>query len=194
MLTEITNLEAIYLTGLLLASVIRKRYLKGMSQKEKISALKGPDGPIMILAAIAMFILPLTYIFTEKLDFANYNLPTWAGWLGAPTFAIALWFLWRSHRDLGKNFSLTTETKEEQTLVTTGVYKKIRHPMYTAHLIWSIAQAMLLQNWIAGPTFLITNLILYRQRIPREEEMMIKEFGSEYKNYMEKTGRLFPKI
>ncbi len=194
MLTRINNLEAIYLTGLLAASAIRKKYLKGMSQKEKIKALKGADGPLLILVSIAMFILPLTYIFTQKLEFANYFLPSWAGWLGAPTFAIALWLLWRSHKDLGKNFSLTTETKEEQTLVTTGVYKKIRHPMYTAHLIWAIAQAMLLQNWIAGPTFLITNLLLYIRRIPREEEMMIKEFGNEYLNYMKKTGRLVPKI
>jgi protein-S-isoprenylcysteine O-methyltransferase Ste14 len=188
------NFEAIYLIGLLSAAVIRKKYLKGMTQKEKLDALKGPDGPLMIIVTITMFILPLSYVFTKKLDFANYNLALGIGWLGAPTFAIALWFLWRSHRDLGKNFSLTTETKEKQTLVTTGVYKKIRHPMYTAHLIWAVAQAMLLQNWIAGPTFLIGNLLLYIKRIPREEAMMIEEFGSEYRNYMEKTGRLLPKI
>jgi protein-S-isoprenylcysteine O-methyltransferase Ste14 len=101
---------------------------------------------------------------------------------------------YRSHKDLGKNFSLTTQTKEKQTLVTTGVYKKIRHPMYTAHLVWAIAQAILLQNWIAGPTFLLSNLLLYIRRIPIEEEMMIKEFGNEYQKYMEKTGRLLPKF
>lgn len=188
------NFETIYLIGVLAASFIRKHYLKGMTQKEKLEAFKGPDGPIMILVAIAMFLLPLTYIFTKKLDFANYHLPLWVGWLGAPTFAIALWFLWRSHSDLGKNFSLTTETKEKQTLVTTGVYKKIRHPMYTAHLIWALAQAMLLQNWIAGPTFLIANLLLLIRRIPREEEKMIEEFGPEYTSYMEKSGRLLPKL
>jgi protein-S-isoprenylcysteine O-methyltransferase Ste14 len=188
------SFEVIYLIGVIVASVIRKHYLKGMTQREKLDTLKGPDGPVMILVTITMFILPLTYIFTKKLDFANYNLPLGVGWLGAPTFAIALWLLWRSHRDLGKNFSLTTETKEEQTLITTGVYKKIRHPMYTAHLVWAIAQAMLLQNLIAGPTFLLSNLLLYVRRIPREEEMMIKEFGSEYKSYMKKTGRLLPKF
>ncbi len=189
-----TNLEVAYLIGLIVASVIRKYYLKGMTQKEKMNAIKGPDGPLLILVGITMFILPIIYIFTQKLDFANYHLPTGMGWLGAPTFTISLWLLWRSHKDLGKNFSLTSETKEEQTLVTTGVYKKIRHPMYTAHLVWGIAQALLLQNWIAGPTFFIASIPLYRQRIPREEEEMIKEFKDEYKNYMEKTGRLIPKL
>lgn len=188
------DFEAVYLIGVFLALTIRKYYLKGMSQKEKLDAFKGPDGPLMILVTFTMFILPLTYIFSIKLDFANYYLPLGIGWLGAPTFTIALWLLWRSHRDLGKNFSLTTETKENQSLVTTGVYKKIRHPMYSAHLIWAIAQTLLLQNWIAGPTFLITNLLLYIRRIPREEAMMIKEFGSEYKSYIEKTGRIIPKF
>jgi protein-S-isoprenylcysteine O-methyltransferase Ste14 len=188
------DLETIYLIGLLTGSMIRKWYLREFSRKEQMNAIKGPDGPLLILSAIAMFILPITYIFTQKLDFANYNLSTWLGWLGAPFFAIALWLLWRSHKDLGKNFSLTTQTKEKQTLVTTGVYKKIRHPMYTAHLVWAIAQAILLQNWIAGPTFLLSNLLLYIRRIPIEEEMMIKEFGNEYQKYMEKTGRLLPKF
>jgi protein-S-isoprenylcysteine O-methyltransferase Ste14 len=188
------NLEAIYLIGLIAGSVIRKRYLRGVTQKEKMNAFKGPDGPQFILVSITMFILPLTYIFTEKLDFANYYLHIWIGWLGAPTFAVALWLFWRSHKDLGKNFSISTETREEQTLVTTGVYKKIRHPMYTAHLIWAVAQAMLLQNWLAGPSFFVASILLYIRRIPREEEMMIKEFGKEYEDYMEKTGRLLPKL
>ncbi len=189
-----TNLEAAYLIGLLAVSIVRKYYLKGMTQKEKIDAIKGPDGPLLLLVAIPMFILPLIYVFTQKLDFANYHIPRGVGWLGAPTFAIAIWLLWRAHSDLGKNFTLTSETKEEQNLVTSGVYKKIRHPIYTAHLIWGIAQALLLQNWIAGPTFLIASIPLYIKRIPREEEMMIKEFGDEYRNYMEVTGRLLPKL
>ncbi len=189
-----TNLEAVYLIGLLTASVVRKYYLKGLTQKEKMEALKGRDGPLLILVAIPMFILPIIYVFTQKLDFANYHLPSGVGWLGAPIFAVAIWLLWRAHSDLGKNFTLTSENKEEQTLVTIGVYKKIRHPIYSAHLIWSIAQAMLLQNWIAGPTFFIASILLYIRRIPREEEMMIKEFGDEYKKYMEATGRLLPKL
>lgn len=188
------DLEAIYLIGLIGGSVIRKRFLKGITQKDKIKAFKAPDGPLFILVSIAMFILPLTYIFTKKLDFANYHLPTWVGWSGAPTFAIALWLLWRSHKDLGKNFSLSTETREEQILVTSGVYEKIRHPMYTAHLIWGIAQAMLLQNWIAGPSFFVASILLYIRRVPSEEKMMIKGFGKEYEDYMENTKRYVPFI
>lgn len=56
------------------------------------------------------------------------------------------------------------------------------------------SKVMLLQNWIVGPTFFLASIPLYRQRIPREEEMMIKEFGDEYKKYMENTNRLLPNL
>jgi protein-S-isoprenylcysteine O-methyltransferase Ste14 len=37
-------------------------------------------------------------------------------------------------------------------------------------------------------------LVLYAQRIPREESMMLDTFGDEYRRYMKTTGRLLPKI
>jgi len=77
--------------------------------------------------------------------------------------------------------------------VIIGVYRKIRHPMYTAHFLWSIAQILLLQNWIAGWGFLVSFLPLYWVRIKEEEQMMWDEFGDSYRSYMRKTGRLFPK-
>jgi protein-S-isoprenylcysteine O-methyltransferase Ste14 len=46
----------------------------------------------------------------------------------------------------------TLEVREQHALVTTGVYSRVRHPMYSA---WALAQALLLPNWIAGPAGLI---------------------------------------
>lgn len=48
-------------------------------------------------------LIPLIYMLAHWLDFADYDLPAWAGWIGAATFVIALWLLWRSHADLGRN-------------------------------------------------------------------------------------------
>ncbi|MCL6613199.1 MAG: hypothetical protein K6U03_01040 [Firmicutes bacterium] len=60
----------------------------------------------------------------------------------------------------------------KQQLVTQGIYGTIRHPMYASQLLWGIAQALLLQNWIAGPAGLAAFLPLYLVRVPREERMM----------------------
>jgi len=64
--------------------------------------------------------------------------------------------------------------------------------MYAAHLLWGIAQVLLLQNWIAGFAMLATSLPLYLVRIPREEQMMLEHFGEEYHLYMSQTGRVIP--
>ena len=59
----------------------------------------------MALTSLGLLILPLIYVLTPWLDFADYHLPDWAGWLGMIVFAGELWILWRSHVDLGRNFS-----------------------------------------------------------------------------------------
>ena len=66
--------------------------------------------------------------------------------------------------------------------------------MYSAHLLWAIAQIMILHNWIAGYSFLIAQIPFYVIRIKNEEAMMIEHFGAAYKAYMGKTGRLIPKL
>ena len=114
--------------------------------------------------------------------------------VGALVFAAGVWLLWRSHAELGRNFSPTLQVVEDHALVTDGVFRRIRHPMYSAHLLWAIAQVMLLQNWIVGPAFLVLQIPLYLRRIPAEERMMLEQFGDEYREYMERTGRLFPRF
>jgi protein-S-isoprenylcysteine O-methyltransferase Ste14 len=143
---------------------------------------------------LGLIFLPLVYLLTPWLDFADYRLPAWAGWAGAAVFAAALWLLWRSHADLGRHWSATLQVQQEHSLVTQGVYRSIRHPMYAAHWLWAVAQALLLQNWIAGPSMLVTFLPSYLVRVPREEQMMLDHFGQEYRQYMQRTGRVVPRV
>jgi len=147
---------------------------------------------LLLAVFFGMQIIPLVYIFSDWLDFADYHLPAWAGVTGAILFVPALWLLRRSHADLGLNFSPRIQIKEEHSLVTKGVYSRIRHPMYAAHWLWAVGQALLLHNWIAGPAFLMTFLPVYLLRAPREEKMMLERFGEEYSRYMERTGRVVP--
>jgi protein-S-isoprenylcysteine O-methyltransferase Ste14 len=78
--------------------------------------------------------------------------------------------------------------------VTTGVYGKIRHPMYSAIFLYVAAQAFLLPNWIAGPAGLIAFSIMYVLRLKLEEKMMLDSFGDEYLQYMKRTKRLIPGV
>jgi protein-S-isoprenylcysteine O-methyltransferase Ste14 len=114
--------------------------------------------------------------------------------VGIIILAMAVWLFWRSHADLGRNWSPSLELREGHELVTEGVYRLVRHPMYASMWLWGVAQALLLQNWIAGWVSLVMFMPLYLLRVPREERMMLDEFGEEYRAYMNHTGRVIPRL
>jgi protein-S-isoprenylcysteine O-methyltransferase Ste14 len=201
MLDDVFDLA--YLIGFIAASLIRAYWLKRTPhwwrRREKVEDDResGQDRPLLLLTTAGMIVVPFLYLFTSRLDFADYTLPPTAslvaGSLGAALFLQALRLLWRSHADLAGSFSPGLQIKKNHELVTTGVYEKTRHPMYAAHLLWAMAQLLLLQNWIVGPAFLVASIPLYVARIPREEEMMLDKFGEEYRRYAERTGRVMPR-
>ena len=80
----------------------------------------------------SMFILPIVYIASNWLDFANYSLPVWAGWTGVIVICGSVIFFWRAHANLGLNWSPTLEIREKHELITRGIYGAICHPMYAS--------------------------------------------------------------
>lgn len=186
--------KIVYFVEFLLISAVRKihtsRYRTLKTRVDKKTLL---DMILLGLSGVGMLV-PLVYVFSSVLDFADYLLPNWVGWLGALLFGAAIWMLWRSHADLGRNWTPTLGIRDEHRLMTDGVYRYIRHPMYAAHLLWAIAQVMMLHNWIAGFSYLVVALPQYLLRVNDEENMMIEQFGDEYRVYMQTTGRLLPRV
>ena len=182
----------LYFLFFILASIIRSIYARRYKQPK--STPDRTDRFLSFLPALGMLVLPLVYGLTDLLDFANYTLPAWSGWIGAALFGLANWLLWRSHADLGRQWSVNVELQREHKLVTNGIYSRIRHPMYAAHLVWGLAQPLLLWNWLAGFSMLIFSIPLYLYRIPGEEKMMEAEFGEEYRDYRRRTGLFIPKF
>lgn len=186
--------KIVYLIEFVIISIVRQAFT---SRYRKLEILRGRTKPIdlVLLALIGLGMLtPLVYIFSDVLDFADYLLPGWVGWLGALLFAAAIWLLWRSHADLGRNWTPTLGMRDEHRLVTDGIYRFIRHPMYAAHLLWGVAQAMMLHNWIAGLSLIVLATPQYLLRVGDEEEMMIDEYGQAYRDYMQRTGRILPRF
>ena len=189
-----TIFKIIYFIELMIVIVVRKSFeRKHIKLDIEIQKKNTFDLIFLVLNGVGM-VVPIVYVFSSWLDFANYTLPYWMGFIGVFLFAIAIWLLWKSHNDLGRNWTPTVSLRSDPKLITWGVYKFIRHPMYSAHLIWAIAQILILHNWIAGYSFLIVQVPFYYIRIRNEEEMMIDHFGESYIAYMEKTNRLVPKI
>jgi len=186
--------EWTWLALLLVISTVRKVHEHRAGRRSSLKGIPVLEATVMILWGVAAGVLPLFYMFSPWLDFANlpFEIPLALSIVGVVLFVFAIWLLHRSHADLGKQWSPTVEFKDDHALVTEGVYSRIRHPMYTAHVVWGMAQALLLPNLIAGPVALILMFAAMGLRIPREERAMLEEFGDAYRQYMERTRRILP--
>lgn len=191
-----TFIKSYYLLGIILYALLVDIPFRRRSRGKTIASDENTPLhiPLMALAYVGGRLLPLIYVFTSWLDFAEYRLPQWARWGGAILFAGALLLLRRARTDLGRSWSATLQVVDEHALVTQGIYRHIRHPMYAALWLWSIAQLLMFANWIAGPSMLISFLPLYLYRVPREEQMMLARFGPAYTAYMAQTGRVIPRL
>lgn len=186
--------KIIYFIELILISTVRSlgttKYRRQDTREDRSSTL---DTLLLAVNGIGM-IVPIFYVFSTWLDFADFFLPTGIRWVGVVMFAAAAYLLWQTHHDLGRNWTPTLGLRKDHSLIQEGIFRHIRHPMYAAHLLWALAQPLILANWIAGFSFLIPQVAQYWLRIGAEEQMMLDHFGEEYREYMKTTGRLLPKL
>lgn len=176
----------IYIT---IRGVFERRTRGGEKLIRRVDAL---EKILLVIVFIGSLIPMLLYIFTPWLSFADYRLPWWVPWIGLGVMMAALWLFWRSHADLGRNWSITLEIKKDHELIRRGVYRHIRHPMYASIWLFSLSQALMLSNWLAGWSALAAFAPLYFIRTPREEKLMLEHFGEQYREYMNQTGRIVP--
>lgn len=111
---------------------------------------------------------------------------------GSICFIIATFLRVKAHIDLNKGFSMYIEKMEGQSLVDTGLYRYVRHPLYLGNIFLFLACPILL---ISKLTWIITiaGIIGILIRIKIEEKFLINNFKG-YKEYISKTWALIPKL
>jgi protein-S-isoprenylcysteine O-methyltransferase Ste14 len=141
----------------------------------------------LLIAFLVMYILGMKWI-----DLFSFPLPVWLRWagFGLGLLSVAFWTWTQIHLDT--QWSAQLQLRQEHHLVTSGPYARIRHPLYSAMFGWAAALGLLTANWIfvAVAVLSIAGTVA---RVPKEEQMMLEAFGDEYKAYMQRTGRFFPK-
>ena len=187
--------QAVFLTCLISYLLIRIVYQKRATVSTTTATRSNTlDRVLVRLVVIGQIVLPLLYLFSPWLNFASYESFDFACGFGLLTWLAGLWVFWRSHADLGTNWSVSLGVRAGHQLVTHGIYRYTRHPMYSAFLLFGFAQIFLLPNWLAGGAALISVGLMCLVRIPQEEAMMCEFFGQEYRDYMQLTGSVFPRI
>ena len=175
--------------------LIRYEYARRSRRERIVSSARGPrETALLLISLTGLGLVPLVYIATAIPHLAAYSFHPLLAWLGLFFAIAALGVFHLTHRALGRNWSISLDVRENHELVTEGIYRRIRHPMYSAFWLWAIAQALLLPNWVAGLAGLFGFGTLFFGRVAREERMMLEAFGDSYRAYMARTGRVFPSI
>lgn len=173
--------------------VIRFPHARRARRTPVARSARGPREIVLLLVSLSgLGTLPLLYVATGFPRAADYAFRPAQAWLGVAVAVAALVMFRLTHRALGRNWSVSLDVRESHKLVTDGIYRHVRHPMYTAFWLWAVAQALLLPNWIAGLSGLVGFGVLYFLRVGREEDLMVEAFGDSYRAYIARTGRVIP--
>ena len=185
--------QLIWLAGLAAWYVIRFPYeRKAKKTAVRRSLRDAREQSILAIGFIGLLFVPLVYVITGFPQAAERPFSPVIAGLGIVCLIAALWVFYRSHAELGRNWSISLELRGNHRLVRTGIYRLVRHPMYSSFFLLGLAQLLLLPNWVAGAAGLVGAGVLYAFRIQREEKMMLENFGDEYRLYMRDTKRLVP--
>jgi protein-S-isoprenylcysteine O-methyltransferase Ste14 len=163
---------------------------------EKIS--RKVDGTPMMTAikfgGLILWLSPLVYLINPAwMAWSKIGLPEWVRWLGVGIGVLCVMGIYWLFSSIGSGITPTSATRKQHTLVTSGPYRWVRHPLYTIGSSMFISFGMIADNWFIAALGVLT-FVLMASRTPKEEANLIEKFGDEYREYMKRTGRYFPKF
>jgi protein-S-isoprenylcysteine O-methyltransferase Ste14 len=176
----------------------RGYYVKNHSQPEDVTLKKREEGFASkvsgVLGMIGFISVIAFVIHPSWLAFASLSLPVWLHWAGVGLALAGFVLLQWAQVALGKSWSDTPRMMKEQTLITSGPYQYIRHPIYTAFVLILSPTLLISANWLIGLAWIGMTIMEVASRIDFEESLMLVYFGDQYQEYMKKTGRLLPRL
>lgn len=154
----------------------------------------GRASQLASLLAVPAFLGTIFYVFIPSwMSWSALPLPIWSRWLGVAIALGGFILLQWSQQTLGKNWSDAPKMLEDQEIVTSGPYRWLRHPIYAAFLLILGSLLLISANWFVGVMWIGMTGLDVSSRMSAEETMMLGQFGEQYRAYMRRTGRLFPR-
>lgn len=192
---------ALFLPGITIRAYYTRKVRatrKRRSMKERFEdtvQAEGKAGAILLIAQgiYLIVIVPLYLLFSPSLSWAYLPFPDWLRWLGFGLGILSLPFLAWVHYVLDKHWDVSLYIRKNHMLVTSGPYQRIRHPMYTVHIVYFLTWVLVSDNLLFLINYVLT-ILLILLRIPKEEQMLLNQFGDKYRAYMKRTGRLLPRF
>ena len=157
----------------------------------KIPWWKGAHGEWYVVGQIVLILL----VF-----FGPRKFPAWPGWkppftglgsiLGAAILLAGVLLLAMAIFRLGSNLTAVPYPKDEGTLIETGPYRLVRHPMYCGGILISLGWAFLVHGWLTLG-YAIILLVFFDIKSRREEKWLQAKFPG-YDGYRKRVRKLIP--
>jgi protein-S-isoprenylcysteine O-methyltransferase Ste14 len=151
----------------------------------------------MIVLAIGilgyLFSVVVYLLFPGFIGWAHIDLTILGRWAGVGFALAGVLLTFSAHRTLGKQYSALQEIQEEHLLISTEIYSRVRHPMYTGFILLTLGLAFVSSNLLLI-VFAFLVVLPFPWIARKEEQMLLEHFGKEYRDYMRTTGRFFPPI
>jgi protein-S-isoprenylcysteine O-methyltransferase len=143
---------------------------------------------LIVVTYVVAFAAPLL-IGTKGFGATTTDSPL--AWVGIAIGALGLALRSWSMRVLGRDYTRSLRTRDEQSVIDRGPYRVVRHPGYLGSvLVWGGSR--LAVNWLVAIVTAVVLAAVYAFRIHAEERMLDEHFGAEYREYKTHTWRLVP--
>lgn len=159
---------------------------------------RSADGTPMMLVirifGLVLWLTPLVYLVNSAwMIWSKLGVPEWTRWLGVGIGFLCVAGIYRLFSSIGTGITPVSATRKEHKLSTHGIYRWIRHPLYTVGSSFYISFGLMADNWFIIFMGVLTFIVM-AIRTPKEEANLIAKFGDEYREYMKRTGKFLPKF
>lgn len=113
-------------------------------------------------------------------------------WVGLAAFGVGVVLFALSHFSLAYQWTWNIGLRLNHEMVQRGIYRHIRHPMYTAIGLWLLATPLILQSWLGLVPLLGLPGLYLRARV--EERLMLRTFNTKYEAYRKTAGMFLPYV
>ena len=152
-----------------------------------LSSIRSLFGLVLWGSALAYLINP------GWMAWAQIELPVWLRWTGGFLMLLCIPLVYWVFSSLGKNVTQTVAIRKDHSLVRSGPYRWVRHPLYSVGLLLFLSFSLLSANWFTALVIVATFKIL-SLRTHLEEGRLVEKFGDDYRQYMQSTGRYLPSV
>jgi protein-S-isoprenylcysteine O-methyltransferase Ste14 len=177
--------------------MVRVRHSGGRIMPDEQAVVREGGRAVLIARVVLFFaLMAVLVMYLAGVAWVNefsFSLPAWLRWAGFALGLISVVFWTWTQIHLDTRWSAQLQLQKGHFLVTTGPYAFMRHPLYSGMIGWAVSISALTANWLFVAVCALS-IIGVVGRVPKEEQMMMEAFGDEYKTYIQRTGRFFPRI